>query len=85
VIRFVDLRHVNLAGSRFAFWDTVTDRFLNIDGCEAFDDFAELCDYHATSDCTFPLERLVGHLPGWAMTADPKHDADEYDVVQAVR
>lgn len=79
MIRFVDLRHVDM-GARFAFWDTVTDRFVDLDGCQAFDDLAELADYYSTSTKPFSWERLLGHLPEWALQSEPKHDSDAYRV-----
>jgi len=46
MIRFIDLRGQG-TGSRFAFYDTVRDHFLELEGEQAWDvflEFAEVCD-----------------------------------------
>ena len=61
MIRFIDIRNQG-TGSRFAFWSTVTDQFLEIAGemaWESLDDLAEI----VTPDVDF--DRLKALCPGW--------------------
>lgn len=51
MIRFVDIRNQGV-GSRFAFWDTITDRFVEIEGEQAWDnwdDFFDVAEGHVRS------------------------------------
>ena len=69
MIRFIDLRHVaeDVGDRRFAFWNTVTDKFIATDfGDQAwstFDDFAE-------SYAGDQLDRFKGLTPEWAKRSD---------------
>ena len=59
--RFIDLRNQG-TGYRFAFWDTVTDRFEQFGGEQAWDTFDEFADAHEG----FDLERYERLCPDWA-------------------
>ena len=62
--RFVDIRHADISGYRFAWWDTVVDKFENHNGnmaWEHWDDFAE--DYLGID-----LERYQALCPQWVST-----------------
>ena len=58
--RFVDLRGQE-TGYRFAFWDTVYDRFDTFEAVQAWDTFAEF-----EQDCTADIERYRRLTPEWA-------------------
>ena len=61
MIRFIDIRNQGV-GSRFAFWDTITDRFLEIEGEQAWDnwdEFLEVAKGHSL------LKRLKDLCPDW--------------------
>lgn len=65
MIRFIDLRGQS-TGGRFAFFDTITDRFVDIDGAQVW---ASRQDLEDTFDETVPdyqKNRLRGFLPAWA-------------------
>ena len=74
MIRFIDLRHVSEAiQARFAFWNTVTDKFFtNGFGDQAWDTMDQFTrEFNGTKQ---QLERLVGLSPAW--TKEPaKGDA----------
>lgn len=62
MIRFVDLRSAKIAGYRFAFWDTVRDRFVQMLDDQAWETWAEFA-----ADCpTDQLARFHALLPHWA-------------------
>lgn len=77
MIRFIDLRGMS-TGHAFAFFDTVTDRFVQIGGEQAWQDRADL---EAIFDDRVPQgvrTRLLGHLPKWADSYDQdKDDAND--------
>ena len=61
MIRFVDIRNQGV-GSRFAFWNTVTDRFVEIEGEQAWnnwDDFLEVAEGYPI------VERFKGLCRDW--------------------
>lgn len=65
MIRFIDLRFQGTM-NRFAFWDTVYDKFETISGDQAWEtwsDLVESCDV-AKVDAKF-LARLRGLCPAW--------------------
>ena len=71
MIRFIDLRHHadDLAGDRFAFFDTVTDTFVADDmGCQVWDTIGEFASGYQPTE-THPLSRFVGLTPEWAKHA----------------
>ncbi len=41
---FVDLRPAGIAGTRFAFWDTVVDKFVAYNGSQAWDDWEDFLE-----------------------------------------
>lgn len=43
MIRFIDLRTQG-TGGRFAFWDTVTDRFVELSGSQVWETLGEFLD-----------------------------------------
>ena len=79
--RFIDIRNQG-TGSRFAFWDTITDSFENNCGSQAWDnwvDFEE--DFRLQMDALLSnydidkeLERYRGLCPDWV------NDGKEDDV-----
>ena len=75
MIRFVDMREADIAGIRFAFWDTVTDSFIkaDVDGSTAWDNWAEFEDLF--SDETENLQRFKRLLPAWAFESSPDDDS----------
>ena len=63
MIRFVDMRHVNIAG-RFAWWTTFTDqfeRFADREAWDTWDQFVEDCWLEGPE-----LERFKRLVPAWA-------------------
>ena len=65
MIRFVDMR---AAGTGFAFWDTVVDRFITTaDGEQAWDTLEEFVESGGG-------ERCVRLLPKWAKPEEPSHE-----------
>ena len=82
MIRFVDLRPAEIAGVRFAFWDTVRDRFVQglagEQGWGTWREFVEDMPGRITGtphDCT---DRFLGLVPFWAHSEMP--EAEEQGV-----
>jgi hypothetical protein len=76
VIRFIDLRRSD-TGHRFAFFDTVTDRFVTICGEQAWADAGDLwqiCRMMGVADAY--QQRLRRQMPKWAFRASAKKDAE---------
>lgn len=80
MLRFIDLREQS-TGHRFAFWDTVTDRFCEFFGEQAwdtFEDFAEAFKLRSETEGEGhdhgTLNRFKGLCPEWAMSPDPDPD-----------
>lgn len=71
MIRFVDMRHADAAGYRFAFWDTVRDQFVAIDGWQAFETWDEFEESHKGSGY-HELERFRGLCPEWVFKPEPQ-------------
>jgi hypothetical protein len=68
MLRIIDMRKATSMERGFAVWDTVWDRFLSLDGEEAFDGEEDL-RAHAksyTDSMDFDVERIVSLLPSWA-------------------
>ena len=66
MIRFVDLRNSD-AGYRFAFFDTVTDKFVEFAGTHAWDTWKEFAtDYNGNE-----LNRFRKLCPEWANADEP--------------
>ena len=61
MIRFIDVRGQG-TGSRFAFWDTVTDRFVCISTEYAWDGWA---DFEEIAEGSVDLERYKKLCPDW--------------------
>lgn len=79
MIRFIDLR-AQSTGHRFAFWDTVTDRFVEFSGSQAWETLDEFRGDYATSrgdeKSRYPeLSRFEQLCPPWATA--PVTDLDE--------
>lgn len=72
MIRFVDIRDSDIAGYRFAFWDTAIDQFVRLAGDEAWDDIAELRESHdiAANSDKWNIDRLIELCPSWAHTPE---------------
>lgn len=75
MIRFVDIRGAD-TGTRFAFWSTVTDQFLTIDGVQSWNDSQDLIEC-MDSDCDYDdderdRQRLLTKLPAWANLPVPE-------------
>jgi hypothetical protein len=75
VIRFVDMRAADIAGSRFAFWNTKTDSFVPLVSY-AWDTWAQFEEEYreehtARFSNSYPLERFRGLCPPWAFEPPP--------------
>jgi hypothetical protein len=58
-----------------AFWDTVTDRFLSIDGSQMWDSYVEL-NQDIAADTSVDGPRLLRLIPSrWPDKTDPVDDA----------
>ena len=74
MIRIVDMREATSSGSSgkdFAVWDTVRDRFIEVDGAQCFDgqkDFVEAISHELQKNKTVTVEsdRVLRLLPPWA-------------------
>lgn len=68
MIRFIDLRGAE-TGYEFAFWDTVTDKFISINSDQAWDSISDLKGSakleEPISNYAFDLERLIRLCPDW--------------------
>lgn len=74
MIRFVDMRAADIAGSRFAFFDTVKDRFVQKAGEHAWEtwgDFEEVCGMVDPDDDQHPIDRFRGLCPAWVFDRPP--------------
>lgn len=84
MIRFVDMRDAEIAGICFAWWDTVTSRFL--EGEEQAWETWEECKEDLAESCPgMDIGRLEGLLPQWAKKrvseAAEKRDVHRDEVV----
>lgn len=71
MLRIIDMREATSSGNSFAVWNTVSDRFLLINGEQSFDgelDFCVNAEYHAKrrGRPVVDVERVLGLLPFWA-------------------
>ncbi len=88
MIRFIDLRHVaeDLGGDRFAFFDTVTDRFIEDDmKCHTWETIGQFAQGYKPTEVQ-PLSRFVGLTPEWAKHAVPDREVfkvELHSIVQA--
>jgi len=74
VIRFIDIRGQD-TNYRFAFFDTITDRFLTLGNDQVWDSKADLLEGTVPND---PLvARCVGLMPDWALVDDETASALE--------
>lgn len=65
MIRFIDLRNQD-TGYAFAFWDTVTDRFITIGSDQAWDNIEDLIGSADGSDTVHnQIERMIDLCPSW--------------------
>jgi hypothetical protein len=75
VIRFVDMRPAEAVGSRFAFFDTVRDRFVSLAGDQSWDTWALFEEAHGLphehDEGRFDLERFRGLCPPWVFEPVP--------------
>ena len=62
MIRFVDIRGQG-TGYAFAFWDTVTDRFCEFGGEQAWEGMEDFVESFGVSG---DVERFVRLMPDWA-------------------
>lgn len=68
MIRFVDMRSADIAGIRFAFWNTIVDAFVQIGDEQAWDTWDELTETAAAykeQGVSGGLKRLRGICPDW--------------------
>lgn len=67
---FVDLRKTKIAGVRFAFWNTVTDSFVRLNGCQGWDDMEEFMGDAGSGNLPSEVvNRLVRLAPDWTKEA----------------
>lgn len=76
MIRFIDIRGQD-TGKRFAFYNTVTDKFIEVGGEMAWDtlkDFREICGFDEPMRIFGPefFERCERLCPDWAKTEGPR-------------
>ena len=70
---FVDLRPLNIPGTKFAFFDTTSDRFLElqeIQTWECWGDFYHDFQCHYEPDDWHKSEQLKKLCPNWVFTED---------------
>ena len=65
MIRFVDLTGQIYLDDElcFAWWDTISDRFMEFDECVKFVTWKEFVDAYLDSDCPYPLDRFTSLFP----------------------
>ena len=69
MIRIIDMREATCGEQAFAVWDTVVDRFVEVDGCQSFDGAGDLVELYKKDDTEYRLPklgRILGLLPDWA-------------------
>ncbi len=64
MIRFCDLREADIVGGRFAFFDTVTDRFIELEDEQVFETWEDVLDFLKGEEQTF-VDRLEQLCPVW--------------------
>lgn len=68
MIRFIDIRSQG-TGYRFAFWDTVTNRFVDLDDEQAWDSFADFEESAKGNTIERDLQRYKNLCPEWAFNS----------------
>ncbi len=63
MIRFIDLRGAD-TGYNFAFWNTITDKFLTLGDDQAWDTVDDL--HECTNSDGVDIDRLINLCPAWA-------------------
>lgn len=82
MIRFVDLRPADIVGFRFAFWDTVENRFVEFNGDQAWETMWDFQDSCRSGDAVESFaRRLTGLAPEWAREPSPEPDTPSKRVV----
>ena len=69
MLRIIDMRKATCGERDFSVWDTVTDRFLEINGEQSFDglpDFLELFDAGNHNMSPGVRDRIQSLIPEWA-------------------
>ncbi len=73
MIRFVDLRKADIVHGRFAFFDTIPDRFIEMAGEQTWNTFQQFKEdynndpFKHDRQKTQPLERFKGLCPTWVL------------------
>jgi len=72
MLRIIDMREATSSNNAFAVWDTVSDRFLTINGEQCFDGSLDFCihaEWHKKrkSRPVVDIARVVALLPKWAI------------------
>lgn len=75
MIAFVDMRSCEIAGARFAFYNTVPDKFVELDGNQAWHCWTEFNrDFQIHNPETGiiykDIERFKGLCPAWVFDDD---------------
>jgi len=70
MIRFCDLREADIAGGRFAFFDTVTNRFIELEDEQAFETWEDVLDCSKGEEAF--VDRLEQLCPVWV------YDPEDY-------
>ena len=73
MIRFVDLRPADIIGARFAYWDTIRGRFVEILGVHGWETWQEFVGDVRITGLSLDLDRFRRLTPDWAH--DPATDA----------
>jgi len=80
MLRFVDVRGYGTDG-RFSYYNTVTGKYLELDGDQIWDSMQEVEESH-TSDRSgagleYPLDRLQTITPQWAFIQSTEEEMQE--------
>ncbi len=74
MIRFIDLRNQD-TGYEFAFWDTVTERFITVGSDQAWDSIADLEEGAMICGLDEDFkQRLIGLCPDWITVQTRQHE-----------
>ena len=70
MLRFIDLKgQITEDESDFAWFDTVTDKFVEVNGCETWKTWTDFVDdYERDDHYNFPLDRFSALFPVMAQT-----------------
>ena len=71
MIRFVEMVGIELNGNKsFGFYNTVEDKFINMNGCHAVDSVEEFKEMYSP-DCGYSYDRLFSLIPNkWLTVAE---------------